>query len=55
MSKRQITIDFPSEVKITDEELAKLLEKFSIRLIDETSREVVLEVKWKQAPSNIKR
>jgi hypothetical protein len=42
---RQITIDFPRDVKLTPEELGELLEKFTVHIVDEKSQEVMLQVK----------
>lgn len=42
---KEIIIEVPSDVTLTPEELAKLLERFSIRVIDAKSREVVLNIK----------
>ncbi len=44
-SVKEITIEVPSGVTITAEELAALLERFNIRVIDQKSNEVVLKIK----------
>jgi len=42
---KEITIEVPSGVTLSAEELAALLERFSIRVIDQKSHEVVLKIK----------
>ena len=44
-SVKEIIIEVPSNVTLTPEELAKLLERFNIRVIDEKRNEVVLKIK----------
>lgn len=42
---KEITIEIPSGVTLSAEELAALLERFNIRVIDQKSHEVVLKIK----------
>jgi len=44
-SVKEITIEVPSGVTLSAEELAALLERFSIRVIDQKSHEVLLKIK----------
>jgi hypothetical protein len=42
---KEIIIEVPSGITLTPDELAKLLERFNIRVIDTKRNEVVLKIK----------
>jgi len=52
---QQIVFEIPPEVELSEEELAKLIEKFRIWLIDVKPREKTLQTKVKQVQAVVRK